>query len=492
MGRQNLSTTAATRRRPLLATFFALGGIGIPVLSFLVSGPIVADPALVAIPLLILIISTGRLTAIFFSGETPVLAATMWMFIYITVGVVPLAQFHLNTFPFLVGKEYLLGASVLLLLTAIGYEIGRFLNDSRGARVAPTHHRVVSIGRLKLVSVFAIAASLYYAQTVGGISVLWASRRELRESIDAAGLSSADSQVGSAIVMTAGTVPVFIAMTLWLVHLIRNRSRGIGGWAGLLVLVAVNLVVNNPATSARYWAITILVALVFTLPKLSPNRFAFTIIGGIIGAIVVFPYLDYFREASERRGALQITSIADKIATKDFDQYVMTANGMWWVDERGHTLGWQILGAIFFWVPRSVWPEKARDTGVEIGLAMNTGNINLSSPLPLEMWIDFGWVGVIAGFIVIGYLSRKYDWQFSLSRDPNRREMYVIDILVPLVAGYTFILMRGPLLQSMSRLAVMIAVCVFVMGAKRSIDEAADKIAAAPAQRRGRPRYVSR
>jgi len=459
------------RKRPVLATYFAIGAVGVPVIAFLVSQPISAEPAIVSMPLLILLISALRLASFIYSGQTPVLGAVFWMFLYITTGVVPLAQFHLNTFPFLVGPQYLLGASALLLGTAIAYEVGRFLSDSRGSRKQPAHHRAVSIPRLKVLTIISIAASAYYAQTVGGVAALTSSRRELRESIEAAGLSSAGSQVGSAIVMTAGTVPVFIAMVLWLVHILRANRRSIPSWAWLAVLVVVNVIVNNPLTSARYWVITMLVSLIFALPRMTSARFSFTVITGILAAIVAFPYLDYFREAAERRSALQISSIAEKIATKDFDQYVMTANGMWWVGEHGHTLGWQMLGAIFFWVPRSIWPGKARDTGVEIGLAMNTGNVNLSSPLPLELWIDFSWLGAVAGFVLIGYLSRQWDWRFSTTRDAVRRDIYVIDIMVPLIAGYTFILMRGPLLQSMSRLAVMIAVCIFVMGARKAISE---------------------
>ncbi|WP_157984038.1 O-antigen polysaccharide polymerase Wzy [Nesterenkonia muleiensis] len=424
----------------------------------------------VAVPVLLLVMATLRLAVLIYNGATPVLAGTLWMFVYITAAVVPIAQFHTGLFPMLDSPEYLIPAAILFLVTVVAYEIGRFLGSKTGTRPGQITVRLISIARLKWLTVLSVTAAAYYANSVGGIGVLMSSRRELRESIQMAGLSQPDSQVGSAIVMTAGTVPVFIALVLWIVHLRRSQSRSITGWLWLAVLVAVNLVVNNPLTSPRYWVITMFVTFIFTLPKLSARRFQWTLIAGVLGAIVAFPYLDYFRNAVEYRNPISFISIAEKISTKDFDQFIMTANGMSWIDGRGHTLGAQILGAIFFWVPRSVWPEKARDTGVEVGYSIGASNVNLSSPLPLEFWVDFGWVGAILAFLVVGYFSFRLDTRFSVTRNAVRSQIYVVDILIPLLAGYTFILMRGPLLQSMSRLAVMLAVCLFVMGSRVAVD----------------------
>jgi hypothetical protein len=152
------------------------------------------------------------------------------------------------------------------------------------------------------------------------------------------------------------------------------------------------------------------------------------------------------------------------IATKDYDQSTMTGNGVWFVENAGHTAGRQLLGAVLFWVPRTLWPSKPVDTGTLIGIAMQDRNVSLSGPLWLEFWIDFGYPGLIVGFAAVGYGANRLDGAFSSRIDSARRSVYASDIFMPMIAGYTFILLRGSLLQAMSRLAVIVAVCWFVGG----------------------------
>lgn len=465
-------TDGRSAKHPLLATLFFLAAFGLP-LSFLVTpviGGSVSNFTEAATPLLTLVLAVARLSAIIYSGKTPILASTLWMFVYITAAVVPLAQIETNTFNFLVGPQYLPTASMIFLVAVIAYEAGRFFDRGFDSRPTPTDLRSVSTTRLKWLTFLALLPTAYYVQSVGGVGSLLQSRTELNQSLALTSTAGADSQVFSALTMSFGTIPIFLAAVLWLSYLRRNRVRALGPWVWLLVLVAANIV-NNPFANPRYWVLTIIIATFFAMPRLSARRVQFAIIGGLVAALVAFPYSDYFfRYASEYRGALRLAPVAETIAGKDFDQWTMTANGVWWVAANGFTMGRQILGAIFFWVPRSVWPDKARDTGVEIGTAIGYSNVNLSSPLPLEFWVDFGWIGVVIGFVILGLGSRRLDRLFTASRDGARSTILLVDIWVPVLAGYTFILMRGPLLQSMGRLFVIALVLTLIIGPRVRLD----------------------
>ncbi|WP_431800293.1 O-antigen polymerase [Microbacterium kunmingense] len=453
-------------KSPLLATFFFLAAVAIPITFLAVPTELQqGDTGLLAVSSIILVVAAARLAGIIFSRSRHILVTVLWMYVYITSGVVPLAQLSTGLFPFLFAPDQLVQASLLLLAAVVAYEGGRFFNRAVDSRPAPEVARIVSVGRLKWLTLIGIAGAALYVRQVGGVGVLLSSRYELNVSLMESGLRSADSNVGSAFITNFGTVPIFIAMTLWLLHILRHRVKTPAAWIWFLVLFAVNLLVNNPVTTARYWLLTMGIAFIFALPKFSVRRLQGMIIGGLLFALIVFSYLDYFRNEADTR-QLILRSVPEQLATKDYDQLIMTANGLGWVEMAGHTVGQQFLSAMLFFVPRSMWPNKARDTGVEIGTALGAPNVNLSAPLPIELYVDFALPGVIIGFLLIGYFSRLLDWKFDKTRDALRSHTYVIDLLIPLIAGYSFILMRGSLLQSMGRLAVMLAVLLFVVGPK--------------------------
>lgn len=456
-------------KSPLLATFFILAATAIPLIFLAVpAAEQKPDNGLLTVSATILVVAAVRLGVIIYGRSRHILVTVLWMYVYITSGVVPLAQISTGLFPFLFAPNQVVQASLLLSVAVIAYEVGRFFNRAVDSRPAPEFARIVSVGRLKWLSVLGLVGAALYVRQVGGIGVLLSSRYELSTSLQESGLRSSDSNVGSAFIINFGTVPIFIAMTLWLLHLLRHRIRTPAAWVWFTALVAVNFLVNNPITTARYWLLTIAIAFVFSLPKFSARRLQAMIIFGLVFALIVFSYLDYFRNEADTR-QLILRSVPEQLATKDYDQLIMTANGLGWIEIVGHTMGRQLISSVLFFIPRSIWPDKARDTGVEVGTALGAPNVNLSAPLPLELYVDFALPGVIIGFLLIGYFSRILDWRFDKTRDALRTDTYVIDLLIPLLAGYSFILMRGSLLQSMGRLAVMLAVLLFVMGPRVKI-----------------------
>jgi hypothetical protein len=133
----------------------------------------------------------------------------------------------------------------------------------------------------------------------------------------------------------------------------------------------------------------------------------------------------------------------------------MFANTISWVDTRGHTYGRQLAGSALFFVPRAVWSGKPEDTGVRVGEWMGMNMTNLSAPLWTEFWVDFGASGMIGGLALIGYAAARTDRRYALAvtrAGPGPGS--VLAIAAPLIAGYTFILLRGPLLQAAGKLAI--------------------------------------
>ena len=194
------------------------------------------------------------------------------------------------------------------------------------------------------------------------------------------------------------------------------------------------------------------------------------IASGVILAITVFPYSDYFRTDAADRQPLDVNSLAVELATKDYDQMTMIANGVWYANTFGHTDGSQLLSDLLFFVPHSVWPGRATDTGALIGEAMDSPNVNLSAPIWLEFWLDFSWAGLIVGFLLLGWVSSRWDSLFVHLRRRRLTSPAVLDVALPLLAGYQFILLRGSILQAMGRMIVMAILLLVVRGRRLTLD----------------------
>lgn len=160
---------------------------------------------------------------------------------------------------------------------------------------------------------------------------------------------------------------------------------------------------------------------------------------------------------------MQSASVFEPLVTKDYDQMVMFANTISWVDTRGHTYGRQLTGSALFFVPRAVWSGKPEDTGVRVGQWMGLRMTNLSAPLWTEFWVDLGPAGMVGGMALIGYAAARTDRRYALAvtrAGPGSGS--VLAIAAPLIAGYTFILLRGPLLQAVGKLAIA-ALCLMLI-----------------------------
>ncbi|WP_018551004.1 MULTISPECIES: hypothetical protein [unclassified Streptomyces] len=414
--------------------------------------------------------SGARLATMILSTRRRLLQGVFWMFVYIAMGVAPFAQAVIGQTPTpLVGpRADLMTAVALVLVGCAAFDLGALLASRRPLRrrTAPRAGggagAIAHPARLRLLVLVAFAASGYYVLKLGGPAVFFSSRQEISASVAESGVAAGGSQVGSAFLKGFGTVPALLALLFYTRRLVTSR-RARRSPSTVLVwcaLALVNLVVNNPVSNARYWFLTVLISLLFTAFPSSAAMYRSVLALGVAGALVLFPYADRFRYDDEGYRPVQSSSVFEPLATKDYDQTVMFANTISWVGTRGHTYGRQLAGSAFFFVPRAAWSGKPQDTGVRVGQWMGMNMTNLSAPLWTELWVDFGAAGVIGGLALTGYGAARTDRRYAraVSRDgPGPGS--VLAVAAPLIAGYTFILLRGPLLQAAGKLAIA-ALCL--------------------------------
>jgi hypothetical protein len=410
--------------------------------------------------LVLTVYSGARLSAMILGRHRKLLQGTFWLFVYMAMGIAALAQVVVGKTPVPVAgsRSDLAGAVALVLVACVAFDAGAMLVRPGARSTARTLFRpaMVSRRRLALLIAVAFAGSGLFVMKLGGLSVFFASRMEITESIASSGLSSPGSQASTAILRGFGTVPALLALmvvTRWLITSPRARSRPLP-WIALVALVGLNAIVNNPISNPRYWFLTVLLALLFTVFPQSPAMYRAALSLGVAAAVLIFPFADKFRYDEANTRATATSSVLDPLVLKDYDQMAMFANTLTYADAgSGHTYGRQLAGSALFFVPRSVWTDKPKDTGVMVSEWMAAANTNRSSPLWAELWLDFGPFGMVAGFGLIGWASARVDRRYAHAvARPGPAS--ILTLAVPLVAGYSFILLRGPLLQASGRVAI--------------------------------------
>jgi hypothetical protein len=454
------------RRWPWRAPIAVILALVLPALV-LTQGPTPRLDLILVLQLVLCAYTGTRLSAVVGAPGVNPLQGMFWLFCYTAMGIAPLAQLVVGRSPVpMTGSpsDHVHGL-LLVLVGCVAFDIGATLHSDKGlltrqrsARRTPRPLVDIPRGRTAFFVALAFLGAGLLVATLG-VDTFFASRQAVGDSFAAAGISD-DTQATSATLRAVGTVPIllaFLILTRRIVVVPENRRR-----PGLLVAwvatLGAQVVVNNPISNARFWFITVALSTVLVLFPRGTNVFRALLLAGVAASLVLFPFADRFRYVNGDSSAnLADRSIVETLAVKDYDQMNMVVNTVTFVREAaGHTFGRQASGALLFWVPRSSWETKPIDTGTEVALYVGTVNTNLSEPLWAELWIDFGIVGMVLGFVLLGYLLRRGDRWYAGAVDRGRRVTTVGMIAIPVIAGYEAILLRGSLLQAMGRLGVMV------------------------------------
>lgn len=227
----------------------------------------------------------------------------------------------------------------------------------------------------------------------------------------------------------------------------RNRKRTMRIFiAGVVVLWG-----TNPISSARFWMLTVLVAVLLTIAQsLNATQRAKLLRAGLIAALLAsfttFSALDYFRyEVRGRSSVLGTSALYEK---SDFDSAAMTALGLEYVDDAGHSFGTQLASPLASFIPRAAVPNKPEDGGKIIGEWAGLRSHNLSAPIWIEAYMDFGWLGVIAiSVFLAAALARISAVIEMISRIPGSISTRTW-VLTVIFSVYQVLLLRGSLLQA--------------------------------------------
>lgn len=439
---------------PFLAAFAALFLSAIaPILIEFGTSTDASDGTYVG-PLLIAILSGGVYSVILGSPKRRLFSMTFWLFVYVFLGIAPMIQLRLGRDTSTAGNinHDLDWPTTAVVFVGCAAFLGAWLTRRRAAsldRKIPE----LSSRRVNFLTLGAMIVAGYYVSKIG-FSNLFISRL----SLDYVRAVVWPDRTTASLITGAAQMGLLVSVVAQ-IH-VRKAKKAAGERAGIfLLLLAIVFLFAcvNPISSPRYVFGTVLLAVLASSGAFSTlGKFRVAAMGAIFGMVYLFPIADMFRSSLTPNTKSQ--NPLEAMLSGDFDSWSQVTNSIEYVASYGHTWGSQMLGVVFFWVPRSIWPDKPIDTGSLLADFKRYDFRNLSAPLWGELMVNGGWVALVVGMFLIGVAIRRLDHATELALKSSSAP----GVLGSILPFYLLLLLRGSLLQSMAYLSVILVTYVFV------------------------------
>lgn len=207
-------------------------------------------------------------------------------------------------------------------------------------------------------------------------------------------------------------------------------------WVTEVILILTILILTFPAGIPRFMAgiIYFPIFYIYTLKKINIGY-----ISVLTGSLLfIFPMLEIARSAIA--GGNSDINIVDYLIGNFTDGHLDAFQGILMTLKEKSDYGFQIIGAVLFFIPRIFWPTKPIGLGQFLAEKNDLVFTNISMPLIGEFYYAFDVYGVVIGYLFIGVL-------FSLLDQANNKNPSPIYLaLVPMM----MILLRGDLFTGIS------------------------------------------
>jgi len=219
------------------------------------------------------------------------------------------------------------------------------------------------------------------------------------------------------------------------------------GWTfAYTFLLMLGCIINNPFINPRYKLAGLVFFFIDYLFRGKKLRLLVALV--IMGALSA-PLFNAFREEIPYiNPAQQEKSFGNTFLSYDYDAFQIACYTVVMVDQQGLSWGSNIAGALLFFVPRTFWPEKPKQTSHLVYDTMikyrEVGTPNLSTPLMAEGYLAFSWLGVLLISIIYWAAISK----IIVKSRQNCQSLTFLSRGV--LVGLIFIFLRGTLIVGVS------------------------------------------
>lgn len=124
----------------------------------------------------------------------------------------------------------------------------------------------------------------------------------------------------------------------------------------------------------------------------------------LLGLFFIFPLLELFRDFSFDK--LTSFSFSEYQNGGHFDAFQMFLRAL---DVGVINYGYGFLGALLFFIPRSIWPSKPLTSGIEISQLSDLRLENVSMPFIAELYLNFWYLGILLFAPLMALLFKRID-----------------------------------------------------------------------------------
>lgn len=390
-------------------------------------------------------------------------AIVFYAFTLTMLALVPSYHFSTGQWPWsrVLDESSVALAQIIVVLGIAAFELGYFL--ARYFRSTSQSARDYQLVRFPVIPIAAITLVSFTTLLVFvPVDALLGSRTSYLELVLARGLAFG-LIVNSIIQVPAGLALVYTSANLSLL------KRQLGRWAFpfWLVIAALSLACVNPVITARYWLGSVaLGALLLAIVRYTPihrinRRWASSV---VLVLLVAYPLADVFRyvELRDFSGFSDMDAGPAALSSPDYDSFVMIAEGAQMAGTEGAAKGRQLVGALLFFVPRSVWNNKPVHTGNEVATTRHFPYHNLSAPLFVEGYVDFGFAGTLVFLCIFGVAARLSDTRFRMQIESGSiggiGGFSIHVVALAMITSFQIYLLRGSLMNATAFLSPIIAV----------------------------------
>lgn len=407
------------------------------------------------------IIQVYSIIGIFSHTKQPYsLEKIFYIFSFFFFGIAPLFQFY--NFSVFWGSRILTESdyifmNILVIIILIIYSFSYYLSSSK--KINKHLHRFseryfirensnISINlllvSLALVSFFAV----FYANNFNLVSMLVRSG-ELRE-------SNLETKALSLIVFRFFQPLSIVCLYYYL--FLKSKNYFV-----LFLLFILTLITCAPTGMARFSAAALYIPLIILLFPIFKKKNYFSLLV-VFGLLTIFPFLNQFRNW-DTNDNLNLGFDFSMFTSGHFDSY---QNFALIVSQDIITYGNQLIGVLFFFVPRSIWQSKPIGSGAFLADELNLYFSNISANFFAEGYINFGFFGIFLFVIILSWFSAQVDKLYWLVIEPQRYNFARVFYLMLL--GMLFFMLRGDLMSSFAYTLgfVFSIITVFKMVSKRN------------------------
>lgn len=219
-----------------------------------------------------------------------------------------------------------------------------------------------------------------------------------------------------------------------------NKNQKLKNYTIFLIILFISILLNFPTGIDRLQTATLYIPFIIIFTKLweKPFMMQFTLLGGVL---VVFEFLDKFRSFDIQKFNFKINM--NFLKKGHFDAY---ENFVRAIEIDFITYGYQLKGAVLFFIPRFLWKEKPIGSGSEIASQLNYEFGGIAMPFIGEGYVNYGIIGSFLFMLILGVILGNMDRVSWNLKNSNKDCLFLYYYYF--LFGMVFYLMRGDLLNS--------------------------------------------